>query len=46
VQALLEDDESVVGPLNQPRITIERGDDIVGYFEITPSNHSADPPQL
>lgn len=46
VQALLEDDESVVGPLDQPRITIKRGDDVVGYFEITPSNHSADPPQL
>jgi hypothetical protein len=38
VHALLEDDESVVGALDQPKITIVRGDDVVGYFEIVHSD--------
>jgi hypothetical protein len=37
VHALLEDDESIVEGLDQPRIHIKRGDAVIGYFEITPS---------
>jgi hypothetical protein len=37
VQALLQDGESIVEGLDQPKIHIKRGDVVIGYFEITPS---------
>jgi hypothetical protein len=35
VLQMLREDERIDGELDQPRISIKRGDEVIGYFEIT-----------
>jgi hypothetical protein len=43
VRVLLEEDESIVGGLDQSRIPIKRGNAVVGYFEIQRMQPGSEP---